>query len=121
VAVAAGFFTTAVLSLGGDLAFRAMSPAAFAANGQARDIGVLIFVLAYTAAFGIAGGYVAARFADRRPVAHALALGIVALIISTVITIFAWSTRPAWYHIMALLLVLPAALLGGKLRELQSA
>jgi FtsH-binding integral membrane protein len=96
-----------------------MAPTAFAANGQAHSMGVLMFVLAYTAVFGITGGYVTARFADRRPVAHAMALGVVALTISIIITIFAWSSRPAWYHIVALLLIVPAAALGGKLRELQ--
>jgi len=120
LAVGAGFFATAVLSLGGDLAFRALSPQAFDASGRAHDAHVLLIVLAYVAIFSFVGGYITGWLAQRRPVAHALVLGIVELAISAAAAIAAWDTAPAWYHVTALLLLVPVTVLGARVREMQS-
>jgi hypothetical protein len=119
LAVGAGFFATAILSLGGDLAFRALAPDAFDSVGRARSAGSLIIVLAYVALSGFIGAYLTARLAVQRPVAHAVALGLIALAINAVVTFFAWDTAPAWYHAATLLLIVPVAFLAGTLRELQ--
>jgi hypothetical protein len=118
-AIAAGFFATAVLSLGGDLTLRAAMPQAFDVHGQAGSPNVLLLILLYVGIFGAAGGYITAHFAPRRPVAHALILGTVSLVISAIVTISAWGAAPAWYHLAALLLIVPVAFAGGKLREVR--
>lgn len=119
-AVAAGFFTTAILSLGGDIVFRNVAPTAFDTNGRPTSAGGLMVMLAYTALFGFVGGYVTARIAIRRPMAHALAVGCLALVFGIATAIIAWSTAPAWYHLTTLVLTVPVAVAGGKLREWQS-
>ena len=118
-AVAAGFFAAAILSLCGDVALRAAAPRAFDAAGQGNASWVLLLMLAYSALFTFAGAYLAARIAIRKPVVHALAAGGVVLLVSVASTVVAWSTAPAWFHITALVLIMPAAFLAGTLRERQ--
>jgi hypothetical protein len=119
LAVGAGFFATAILSLGGDVAFRSLAPDAFDSTGHARSAGSLVIVLAYVALAGFIGAYITARLAVRRPVAHSIVLGIVALAFGAVTTFLAWDTAPVWYHAATLLLIVPIAFLAGKLREMQ--
>jgi len=119
VAVGAGFFATAVLSLGGDLLLRFARPEAFDAEGRPQGNGVLLVVLLYVALFGTLGGYITARLAQRRFMAHALVLGLISLALTLVGTALAWSAAPAWYHVCAVLLVVPAALLGAKIHQLR--
>lgn len=114
LAVAAGFFATAVLSLAADLVFRAVAPQAF--GGGARSSGVLLAILAYTGIFGATGGYITARIAIQRPLAHALALGVIALLVNGAVAVAARGTVPVWYQVATLLIIIPAALLGGALR-----
>ncbi|MBX5461039.1 MAG: hypothetical protein IRZ28_08115 [Steroidobacteraceae bacterium] len=121
IAVGAGFFATAVLSLGGDLTFSHLAPHAFDGNGRPSTDEAYAIIAAYTALFGFAGGYIAARIASRRHVAHAVASGLLTLAISGVVAFFMWDATPAWYNVTNLLLILPVAFLGGKLRELQLA
>jgi hypothetical protein len=119
VAVAAGFFASNVLSLGGDLLFRRLSPDAFDDKGLARGDGTLFTIMGYEALFALIAGYVTARIAIRRPMAHALVMGGLVLLGRVPTALVAWSTAPAWFHIGVMLLIVPAALLGVKLSELR--
>jgi hypothetical protein len=118
VAVAAGFFAATVMSLGGDLAFRRMSPDAFDANGHARGDGTLFIMMSYEALFVLIAGYVTARLAIRRTYAHALVMAAVVLLARGSTVLLTWDTAPPWFHLGVLLLIVPLALLGVKLREL---
>jgi hypothetical protein len=53
--------------------------------------------------------------------AHALVLGALGLAFNVAGTIAMWDTAPAWYHAVALALVMPYAWLGGRIRERQLA
>ncbi len=119
VAIGAGFFATSVLPLIGDFALRRLMPDWFAADGRVQDSSALIITLIYTALSGVVGGYVAARIAIRRPLLHAGILGGVMLALTALYTAAVWSTSAQWFHLATLAMVLPAALLGGKIRELQ--
>jgi hypothetical protein len=74
---------------------------------------VWIFTFAYTLLCVAAGGYVTARLAARYPVRHALILGLLqsALTIPAMIE-FGDKARP-WAWILSMILVIPAAWLGG--------
>jgi len=119
--VAAGFAAASMLILLGDLALREMVPDQFDAQGRTGSAGVLLCILLYMAIFAAVGGYVAARIADQQPVAHALATGVVLLVMSALLTVTAWHTAPGWYHAAALLLIVPATYVGGKIRAMQLA
>ena len=117
LAVAAGFVLIAVLSFGTDAAVRAAWPGAFDAAGRTDDVRMLLFTIAYVGVFATAGCYLAAALAPDRPMRHALVLGALGLVFTALGTAATWSTAPAWYHVVSLLLVLPYAWLGGRLRE----
>jgi hypothetical protein len=78
--------------------------------------------LTYHLAYGLLGSYLTARFAPGRPMAHALTLGVLGVLISTLglIAIVTGHLAPAWYGWALILLSLPVAWLGGKLFILQN-
>ena len=114
-----GFIVIAALSFGADAALKLAMPSAFSPSGRVDSVPVLLLIQAYVIVFAVFGCYLTARLAPNRPLRHALILGLLGLAFNVVGTIALWSTAPAWYHVMALLLVMPAAWLGGRLRELQ--
>jgi FtsH-binding integral membrane protein len=119
VAVGAGFFTTSVLALCGDYALRAWAPQEFGPDRTAQGPKLLAITLIYTAVFGVIGGYVAARIGQVRPIMHSSIVGAIVLALSAAATVFMWSTAPPWYHVATLIVVLPVAIIGGKIGELQ--
>ncbi len=118
-AILAGFLTTFILAVGSDALLHKIMPGSFGDDGMAHGLALWV-ALVYTAVFGAAGAYVAARLAPGHPLRHALILGAIALLLSVIATIQLWHTAPAWYHILAVLLVLPSAWCGGMLFERQA-
>ena len=116
-AVVIGFVVIGVLSFGTSAAVQAAMPGAFGPGGSTSDPTLLLATLAYVTLFAVAGCYLAARLAPRRPMAHALVLGVLGLLFNVAGTMATWNAYPAWYHVTALLLVMPSAWLGGWLRE----
>ena len=117
VAIVVGFVLIAVLSFGTDAAVRAAFPGSFGPNQATTDRGILLASILYVGLFAVVGCYVTARLAPRRPMAHALVLGLLGLLFSIGGTIAMWDSAPAWYHVVQLALVMPWAWLGGWLRE----
>lgn len=118
-AVAAGFFAAAALSLGVDAALHATG--VYPPWGQTMSAGLFGLATAYRTIFNVAGCYLAARLAPRRPMAHALALGVFGLVVSVAGTVATWNKGPEfgpkWYPIAQIVLAIPCAWLGGKLAE----
>ena len=117
VAVVVGFVLIAVLSFGTDAAIRAALPGSFSPNGATTDRGLLLASVVYVGLFAVLGCYVTARLAPRRPMAHALVLGLLGLVFNIAGTIAMWNAAPVWYHVTQIALVMPWAWLGGWLRE----
>lgn len=84
------------------------------------DTGLLLLALTYRCIYSVIGCYITARLAPDRPVAHALALGLLGVVVSAVGTIAAQGLGPAWYGIALVVLALPLAWLGGELFELRT-
>lgn len=120
-AVAGGFILIAVLSFGADAVMRAVVPGVFGPDGSVQSTAALWFVQMYVAIFAITGCYLAARWAGRRPMAHAMVLGALGLAFNVISATVMWDTLPTWYWIVALALVLPYAWIGGRLREMEEA
>ena len=120
-AVVTGFFYIGALSVGADLALRAVLPGTFSATGRVDSVPVLLLMLCYVGFFAISGCYLAARIAPHSPMRHAMILGVLGLAFSVMGTIAAWDTCPAWFHVVSLALVLPYAWAGGRIREAQLA
>lgn len=118
-AILAGFVFIVALSLATDAFIRSVWPAGIDAAGRAAGIGLLWLSLAYVGVFAIAGSYLTARLAPNRPLRHAMILGALGLLFSVLGTVVSWDFAPVWYHVVALVLVLPYAWVGGTLRERQ--
>jgi len=71
----------------------------------------------YRAVFGVAGGYITARLAARSPMRHALALGVVGLVLCSagVVAAVVSDLGPVWYPVLLFVITMPAAWLGGKI------
>lgn len=82
-----------------------------------------LLAIAYRTVDGISGGYVTARLAPDRPVAHALALGMIGIVLSTAGVIATWSKGPEfgpkWYPLTLVAIALPCSLIGGLIRARQ--
>lgn len=119
MAIVVGFLFIGLLAFGADALLRSAMPEAFDASGRVTSVPILVLTLVYVGIFAIAGCYLAARLAPDRPMRHALILGVLGLIFNIAGTYAMWDTAPAWYHVIALALVMPYAWIGGRIRERQ--
>ena len=91
--------------------------------GQPMSDGLFLLATAYRIVYGVAGCYLAARLAPDRPMQHALALGIVGVLLSTAGAVATWSKGPEfgpkWYALAVVAIALPCAWAGGALRGMQ--
>jgi peptidoglycan/LPS O-acetylase OafA/YrhL len=82
-----------------------------------------LVAIGYRMIDGTIGGYVAARLAPDRPVAHALVLGSSGFALSVAGLVATWNKGPEfgpkWYPLALVVVSLPCALLGGFLRARQ--
>lgn len=116
-AVLAGFVAVVALSIGTDFAMQAAG--IFPPLGTRVPGALLVLATAYRTLYAIAGSYLAARVAPNRPMRHALALGIVGLVVSSAGAIATWNAgpgyEPKWYPLALIALAMPGAWIGGKL------
>jgi hypothetical protein len=115
-AVLLGFFAVVVLSLGTDQVLHVLG--VYPPWGQPMQEPRLNFLaLAYRTVYAVVGSYIAARFAPRNPMRHAVVLGVLGLALSLAgaIATIPMHLGPAWYPIALVLTALPCAWLGGVL------
>lgn len=79
--------------------------------------GLILAVLGYRAVFSLAGCYLTAWLAPQNPMRHALVLGGMGVVLSTIGAIVGKDLGPAWYAWTLAAISLPIAWLGGKLCE----
>lgn len=120
-AIVAGVLVGVILSLGTDLAMQAIG--VFPPFGQPVGSQPLLLATIYRTLYGVAAGYITARLAPARPMKHAMILGILGFIVSIAGAALTWNKGPAfgphWYPVALVILALPTAWLGGKLRTVQ--
>jgi hypothetical protein len=118
-ALLAGLVAVVVLSTVTDMVLHATG--VFPPMGQPMSDGLFLLALAYRLVYGVAGSYIAARLAPDRPMQHALALGVVGLVLSTAGAVATWGRGPAfgptWYPLALVITALPTAWLGGILHR----
>jgi hypothetical protein len=121
-AILAGAVTAIVLSLATDVALR--SAGIFPELGQPMAASLYVLATVYRGLYGIAGSYIAARLAPDRPMMHALVLGTLGLVATIGGVIETWDKGPEfgpkWYPIALVVLAMPQAWVGGRLREIQN-
>jgi NAD(P)-dependent dehydrogenase (short-subunit alcohol dehydrogenase family) len=114
-AVLAGLIAIVVLSIATDMALRAAG--LFPPLGQLMSGGLFLLATAYRTAYGVLGGYLTARLAQstgkgNRPVAHAVALGVVGLVVGLAGALSTWNKGPEfgphWYPLALVVLAISA-------------
>ena len=110
-AVVAGFAAVVVLSIATDAVFHALG--VFPPIGRQMTAGLYVMALAYRTLFTVAGGYITARLAPRRPLAHAVVLGVIGIVAGTLGAVALWGMGDQWYPIALVLLALPSTWFGG--------
>jgi hypothetical protein len=118
LAVFLGVLAVFVLSLGTDQIMHILG--VFPPWGQPmHDAGDNLLALSYRILYGIVGGYVAASFAPRKPLGHAIVLGLVGTVLSLLGALGAMSMDmgPIWYPVALVVTALPCAWLGGFLHH----
>jgi hypothetical protein len=117
-AVFLGFVVVVLLSLGTDHVLHVLG--VYPPWGEAMHAPRLnLLALSYRCVYAVIGSYLAARFAPRHPMRHALILGSIGFVLSLLGAIAAVSADlgPAWYPVALVLTALPCAWLGGVLHR----
>lgn len=122
-AVLAGMFVGVVLTLGTDVMLHAIGVFPPWGQSMAGFEGALLLATVYRTVYGVVGSYLAAWLAPDRPMLHALILGAIGLAVTILGSVLTWNKGPAfgphWYPLALIVLALPQAWAGGKLRLLQ--
>jgi hypothetical protein len=85
--------------------------------------GALLLATGYRTVYGVLSSYIIARLAPDRPMMHALVGGVIGLAVSILGAVATWNKGPAfgphWYPLALVVLAMPQAWAGGKLRVMQ--
>jgi hypothetical protein len=117
-ALAAGFVTVLILTLGTDIVLHALK--IFPALGQTMSDQLFLLATIYRIVYAVLGSYLTARLAPDRPMGHAITGGLVGPVLSIVGAVVTWKHTelgPHWYPLALVVTALPCAWLGGKIRQ----
>lgn len=114
-AVLAGLVTIFALSLGTDVMLHATG--VFPGWGRPMSDALFGVATAYRTIYAVLGCWLTARLAPDRPLAHALALGALGVVLSSAGAAATWSKGPEfgphWYTLALIASALPCAWAGG--------
>jgi hypothetical protein len=122
-AVIVGILVGIILTVATDIVMHAIG--VFPPWGQSMVgfDGPLLLATVYRTVYGVLGSYIIARLAPDRPMQHALVGGFLGLVVSIVGAAVTWNKGPAfgphWYPVALVVLAMPQAWAGGKLRVMQ--
>ena len=112
-ALVAGLVTILATSIATDAALHAAG--VFPPIGQDMSDALYALATTYRVVFSVLGCWLAARLAPARPMAHALLLGGVGVVLSTIGTVVMWSLGHHWYPLLLIAVSMPCAWIGGRL------
>ncbi len=123
LAVLAGMVVGIVLTIGTDIALHAARVFPPWGESMVGYDGALLLATIYRTIYGVLGTYITAWLAPSRPMQHALAGGFIGLVVSMAGAAVTWNKGPAfgphWYPLALIVLAMPMAWAGGKLRVMQ--
>jgi len=118
-AVLAGILVGVMLTIATDLVLH--KAGVFPPIGQPASSPSLLLATLYRTVYSIVGSYLIARLAPNKPMKHALASGVIGVIVSTLGAVLTWNKGPAfgphWYPVALIVLAMPTAWTGAKIRE----
>lgn len=116
-AVVAGFVLWTVLWLGFSVVLQGVYPEVVVPGQRLTHTGVLIAFILYSVVISAVSGWVCAAIRGASPMKTVWVLAILLLFVGIGVEASAWELTPAWYHIVFLLLLVPATLFGGALKS----
>jgi hypothetical protein len=119
LAVLAGNISWAVLWVGSNAILATLFPAQYQAEKKDHAPMLLLLIL-LSFIFSIIAGYLTARIAARKEIAHTMVLGVLQLAMGIAAQLANYDALPLWYHIIFLLLLIPGNVFGAVLRARQS-
>jgi hypothetical protein len=114
-AVLAGFLVIAVSTTAIDIVLHAAG--VFPPWGQPNPDGPLVLATTYRIICSILGCWLTARLAPSNPMKHALALGVLGIVVGLVGAAATWNADLGgrWYSLVLVAVALPCAWAGGRL------
>lgn len=119
-AIVAGFLAVVILSIGTDVVLHRLG--IFPPLGQRMADRLFGWATVYRTIYAIFGSYLTARLAPNRPMWHAMVGAGIGMLLGTVGAIATWNKDlgPHWYPVVLVIVGIPCAWIGAKIRELQS-
>ena len=111
----AGVVAILVLSLATDTALEMLHLTPLQSDPGAFTPPMLLAATAYRSLYAVIGSAIAARLAPKAPIAHALALGALGVVLNIAGAWVNWSYGNHWYPIALVVTSLPCAWIGAKL------
>ncbi|RKY21445.1 MAG: hypothetical protein DRQ55_04270 [Planctomycetota bacterium] len=119
-AIVAGFSVWSALWLAGNTGIKSHEPWSFTEGEPYTERAPLLAALGLSVVCSLIGGACAAAIARELRRAALILLSLALVSVGAAIQAQVWQLMPLWYHLMFLLLLPPATLLGGRLiRESQ--
>ncbi len=115
LAVVAGNISWAVLWVGSNAILATLFPAQYKAEKK-EYVPMLLLLIIMSFIFSIIAGYLTARIAERKEIAHTIVLGVLQLAMGVAAQMANYDALPLWYHLVFLALLIPGNVLGGMLR-----
>lgn len=115
IAVAVGFLTVVVLSMGTDWFLEQVGVFPPPSEQGLFVTWMLVLALVYRTIFTIAGGYVTARLSPSNPSKHVMILGIIGTLAGIGGVVAGWNLSDHWYPIALAVLAYPSVWFGGNL------
>ena len=118
-AVLAGLLVVIIITTATDALLHATG--IFPPWGKPMSDALFVLAFAYRVVYGIVGGYITARLAPDKPVKHAIVLGAIGFVLSLAGAAATWNRGPEfgpkWYPLALIVIAIPTAWLGGKLKQ----
>ena len=111
-AIVAGFVVWTVLFLGSNALLTLITPDSFNPDGSTDSAALLALVLVLSVVSSIVSGWVTARIARAQAFGSSVTLGILLLVVGIGVQMQSWEVMPLWYHLLFLVALLPAVLVG---------
>ena len=113
--VIVGYTLWTALWLGGNAVFFGAAADAASAGEALTDAGPLAGLIVLSLVCSIAAGLVAAVIARQRIGVAVLVMAVLLLATGIAVQAGVWALMPVWYHATFLGLIVPAAILGGRI------
>jgi hypothetical protein len=116
-AVVAGVLFVVVVTTGVDIVLHATG--VFAPWDQPLDESGAVLALSYRIVISVAGAWLTARLAPTSPMKHAMALGLVGVVLASIGAAATWNLGlgPRWYPVSLVVFAVPQCWVGGWIYE----